>query len=62
MLFRYYFQKKGIHIHVRLFCNGLCGTLVFNENEWAIYRTLMECGGAANQYNVQVEFIEETSE
>ena len=61
MQFRFYFEKLGDHIHVRLFCNGLSGRLVFRENEWAIFRTLMTCGANANQ-NTTVEFIEESND
>ena len=31
---RVYFELRGAHVHCRVFTHGLCGTLVFSEQEW----------------------------
>ena len=37
-MFRFYPEKKGGHVHCRVFIgNGLGGTLVFNQEEWDIF-------------------------
>jgi hypothetical protein len=31
---RIYWRLLGGHVHVRVFCNGKAGDLVFSEDEW----------------------------
>jgi hypothetical protein len=31
---RVYFERRGAHVHCRVFTMGLCGTLTFDEQEW----------------------------
>lgn len=53
MVMRLRYEKRGGHVHVRLFtarAPGLtfanCGELCFDEQEWPEVRSTFECGGA----------------
>lgn len=47
---RLYYEKKGAHVHCRLFVSGLAGVLVFSEAEWPKVKA---------QFSLIAEVIEE---
>jgi len=50
MLFRFRYHEAGDHTHVRLFAGpnskglGMCGTIVFRNDEWKVFRFEVEYG------------------
>ena len=41
-MFRFEYAVLGSHVHVRVFCNGLCGRLVMSVDEWEVFRSRHE--------------------
>jgi hypothetical protein len=42
---RIYWRLLGGHVHVRVFCNGKAGDLVFSEDEWKAVESSLRSAG-----------------
>jgi hypothetical protein len=62
MLFRFRYHEEGGHTHVRTYAGqhsrglALCGTLVFRNNEFAVFRAEVE-SEATTRYGSRFEFL-----
>jgi hypothetical protein len=63
MLFRFRYHEAGGHTHVRMFAGptsrglGLCGTLVFRNDEFAAYRAAVEREAGTMFGGPAIEFL-----